>query len=300
LAAVNSSADPSGFAAEPTAVAIPSRSERQAMDWGLALASQGIEAVIEGDPVAGGWRLVVPESEASRAGDVIRQYRRENRRFAWRRELPGGSFVFHHAAFGWVAMLAAIFVFQPWIVDAGRFDTATVRQGEWWRAFTAIWLHADIAHLASNTITGGLAVGLAMGRFGAGTALFLTLLAGAAANFFAMNVRGAAYSGLGASGVVMAALGMLAGYAVIWWRVSRYATKPVLISVGAGVLLFLVIGIDPSSDVLAHLGGFVSGLVFGALAAWAGWSRYNRPFAIAYAVLSVAVWAAALVRHGSF
>lgn len=268
------------------------------MDWGLALASQGIEAVIEGDPVAGGWRLIVPAPEAVRAGDVIRQYRRENRRFEWRRELPGGGFVFHHAAFAWVALLAVIFVFQQWFLDAGRFDTAAVRQGQWWRAFTATWLHADIAHLASNTLTGGLAVGLAMGRFGAGTALFFTLLAGTAANFFAMVARGGAYSGLGASGVVMAALGMIAGYAVIWWRVSRHATKPVLISIGAGISLFLVVGVDPSSDVLAHLGGFIFGLVFGALAGWMNWSRFNRAFAAAYVVLAISVWTAALVRSG--
>ena len=46
----------------PPLACIRAHSERQAMDWSLVLASQGIEAVIERHPDTGVWRLwVAPE-----------------------------------------------------------------------------------------------------------------------------------------------------------------------------------------------------------------------------------------------
>jgi membrane associated rhomboid family serine protease len=262
------------------------------MDWGLALESRGIGAVIERD--ADGWRLVVEAGEAARARREILEYRRENRRFAWRRMLPGGTTGFHRGALAWVAALGCVFLFQGGLLEAGRFDTAAVRQGQLWRAVTATWLHADVAHLAGNLVSGGLTLGLAMGRFGPGTALLGTLLAGAGANLLALAARGTDYVGLGASGVAMAALGMLAGHAVAWWRVSRHATRPVLTSLGAAVFLFLVLGVDPRSDVAAHFAGFVLGLAAGAAATWLRPAGRGLPSGVAYLALVLGTWAAAL------
>src|SRR5271168_3132778 len=57
--------------------AIPARSKRQAMDWSLVLASQGITAIIRQTET--GWELIVDEPEHGRAGAVISQYQIENR-----------------------------------------------------------------------------------------------------------------------------------------------------------------------------------------------------------------------------
>jgi membrane associated rhomboid family serine protease len=37
----------------------------------------------------------------------------------------------------------------------------------------------------------------------------------------------------------------------------------------AGVLLFVLLGVDPEADVVAHLGGFIAGLLLGSLLALA-------------------------------
>lgn len=276
---------------------MPARSERQALDWALVLASQGIEAAIEAPNGDGPWTLRVPSAERARALEAIRLYRRENRRFAWRRELPPTSLVFHNAVLIWAVGLIVLHGLQSPLLEPGRFDTAQFRQGAWWRAFTATTLHSDVAHLAANTLTGSVPLGLAMGRFGPGTALFLTLLGGAAGNLFAMTARGTPYLGLGASGVVLAAVGLLAGHAVTWWRVSRHATRHVVASVAASVFLFLVVGVDPAADVLAHLGGFLSGLLLGALAAWGRWERRDTSLGIAYAATLALSWILAVVRR---
>lgn len=271
-------------------------SERQAMDWGLVLASQGIEAVIEPASTSGAWTLQVPAGDWERAREAIRLFRRENRRFAWRRELPSAGVVFHHGAILWAAALILVHVFRDSLLSAGRFDSEVVRAGAWWRAFTATSLHSDVAHLAANTLTGGVAMGFAMGRFGPGTTLALTLAAGAAGNAFAMAARGTPYLGLGASGVVMGAVGLLTGHAVTWWKVSRHASRRVLGGLAAGSFLFLVVGVDPAADVLAHFGGFLGGTVLGALASWWRWERGDRAWMAAFAATTAAAWTLAMLR----
>ena len=247
---------------------IRSRSERQAMDWSLVLASEGIEVTLDRDPLNAGWRLLVAPEDELRARGAIRQYCRENRAFEWQHEVPGSDFWFDGRVIFWGLAVALVFIITQGPVDGGLFDTRLVRQGDWWRAFTAEWLHRDLAHLASNLTIGMLFLGLAMARFGAGLGLFGSLLAGGLANFAGMILRAENYRGLGASGLVMGALGMIVAQAVPWWRSGRRGNRVVLSSLGTGALLFILLGTDPSSDIVAHSAGLVFGMFFGALAAF--------------------------------
>ena len=198
-----------------------SKSERLVMEWGLVLVSQGIETAIDHTESLGSgsgtrrvWCLKVATVNVEGAREAIRLYRRENRRFNWAHEGSAGWVLFHKGAMRWSLTMGCIFLSQTVLLEPCIFDSRSVRTGDWWRALTATWLHADIAHLAANTLAGGVMMGLAMGRFGLGTALLLTLIGGMCGNLFALLVRGVDYRGLGASGVVMAALGLLAGQAV--------------------------------------------------------------------------------------
>ena len=330
---------PSSDTAPPLLAALTAWSERQAMDWGLALISQGIPAVIDREEASVGpfdgtseraseesiegavdqephsqnpgpssqsvrrdrWLLRVEPDVLERARAVVLEYRRENRRFAWHRTaIAARPLSWNPTAVPWVLVLCAIHALLPMALrSAGWVEVSSVRQqGQWWRLFTGTWLHADVAHLASNVGTGALTLGFAMGRYGPGTALCLSLVAGAAANIPGVLLRDPTARALGASGVVMAALGLLVGHAVVWWRISRYASKPVWISLGAGVFLFLTLGINPVSDVLAHVGGFFGGILLGALAAWFRWGRFEKLWALAYAVLAVGPWLCAWVARG--
>ena len=95
-------------------------------------------------------------------------------------------------------------------------DSAAVARGEWWRIFTAIMLHADAGHLISNLSIGVILFGFVMGRFGRGTGLLATLLAGAAGNALSLVLNSKPFYGLGASGMIMAALGMLSAQTLRW------------------------------------------------------------------------------------
>ena len=61
----------------PLDILIPARNRRQAMDWSLVLASQGIGHVIDHDE-ANGWTLAVSAADRAAALAHIHQYRLHN------------------------------------------------------------------------------------------------------------------------------------------------------------------------------------------------------------------------------
>jgi len=68
---------------------------------------------------------------------------------------------------------------------------------------------------------------------------------------------------LGASGMVMGALGLLAAQSLSSRhpRVIKYVAGGLF----GGVMLFVLLGMNPGTNVVAHLGGFLSGLALGGL-----------------------------------
>ncbi|MBI3191649.1 MAG: rhomboid family intramembrane serine protease, partial [Pedosphaera parvula] len=245
----------------PESVLIPVRSRSQAMDWSLALASQGIAATITHDPEQDRWSLMVDAPDSQQAFATLKQYHLENRGWRWAQPLPWAGTMFH-----WGSLLWCLFL---WVVhglvlsgganlrEAGVMDNVAFRNGEGWRLFTAVTLHADWSHLVSNLTTGFLLFGLAMARYGAGMGLLAAFLAGVGGNLAGALLYARPYQGLGASGMVMGALGLLAGGAISQWRAHPFSRKQVLAGLAAGLMLFLLFGADPHSDTLAHLGGFV-------------------------------------------
>ena len=208
---------------------ISARSRRQAMDWSLVLASQGIEPVIEQTEEAG-WALVVAARDYETSLTAIRQYRWENRRWPWRSPTFKSGFVFDWGSAAWIVLTVVFY----WLSDtraslrtAGIMDGAAVAHGEWWRLFTATLLHADLGHLATNAVFGFLLVGLAMGQCGTGVGLLAAYLAGAEVlsyhpvsalvdgqglNITVMSYRGNLYFGLIACRRLVPDLEVMAGY----------------------------------------------------------------------------------------
>ena len=269
------------------------------MDWSLVLVSQGIEATIERDPEADQWRLVIDVPDYSRALQAIRQYRAENRHQVWRQQLPWTGLVFD-----WRSVLPLAFIVFLFAVEAtgrgnlraaGMMDNQAVHAGQWWRLFTAVTLHGDLAHLTANVITGLLLLGLAMGALGPGIGLLAALLAGAGGNLAGLLFYPDAHRGLGASGMVMGALGLLAAQ---WLALLRHGLTPrqlVLRGVLSGCLLLVLLGFSPERnvDVLAHVAGFGTGLAMGAVLAFCPRNVLHGEWVDRTALASVAGLAAA-------
>ncbi len=133
---------------------------------------------------------------------------------------------------------------------------------EYYRAFTAMWLHADVGHIFFNMLMLliiGPAVEVLLGK-----ARFLALyvLAGLGGSVGSYLLSQANVLGVGASGAI---IGVMGAYVVIGLR-RRLPVAPVVIL----LLINLVYGFWGNVDWRAHLGGFVTGCVVAFLYDYAG------------------------------
>ncbi len=247
---------------------IITRSRTQAMDWSLVLASQDIEHSIDFSPEEGFWFLSLAAAEEERARAAIRQYRWENRT-GWRQPLPLTDLLFDIRSVFWFLVPIVLFLVDEAthrsLSEAGRMDNVAASHGQWWRLFTAVTLHADIAHLVANVGIGILFLGLAMGIWGTGTAWLASFLAGVGGNVAGWIVYHQPYHGLGASGMVMGALGLLVAPSVQFLRTHTKTRMALGRGFMAGVLLLVLLGFSPGTDIVAHLAGFGWGALFGFL-----------------------------------
>jgi len=286
---------------ETAPLRISARSRREAMDWGLVLASQGIEAAVEKSPSH--WFLMVQAQDFDRAQAILRQYRAENRGWAWKQPLPQTGMLFHWGGLGWAAAIVAFYYWSavrfPGVSGAGILDSEKVRHGQWWRLWTAITLHENAPHLVSNATTGFILMGLAMARYGVGVALLASYLAGWVGNVASLKVYAEPHQSLGASGMVMGALGLVTAQSFSHWRKYPLGTRLFFRALAGGALILALLGFSPDSDMAAHVGGFMAGAIFGGLLSLAPPERLQRGPAnasalLALAALLVATWHLAL------
>ncbi len=150
--------------------------------------------------------------------------------------------------------------------SSGELAAGLLRTGELWRVVTALTLHADFPHLVTN-LSFGMVFGYLAGQlFGPGIAWASIVAAGASGNLFDALLMPASHRAIGASTAVFATLGLLAAYS--WRRRSGrsarwpYRWAPLI----AAVALLALLGTGGEhTDVLAHLTGFVSGTLLGAV-----------------------------------
>jgi membrane associated rhomboid family serine protease len=159
-------------------------------------------------------------------------------------------------------------------------------QHEYYRAFTAMFLHANFQHIIFNMIAlviVGPAVEVQLGK---ARFLALYLLAGLAGSVASYLLSPANIYGLGASGAIM---GVIGAYIVIGLR-RRLPVAPVV----ALLVLNLIIGFTGGIDWRAHLGGLGVGALLAFLFDYAGGLRDRTAglvLAVGASVLTLAVLA---------
>lgn len=290
---------------QPVQTVYVSRRRKDCREYALVLESLGIGHAFR--RVEGEFALVVAAADAAQARKELDAYARENRVWLTRVvRLPqrGGG---RQGVIGYVVVLFLVTIFDrrdafafDWFA-AGKSNAGLIRDGQWWRALTALTLHVDLAHLMSNLVFGGL-IGLFAGQLlGSGLAWASILIAGAAGNLLVASLRQSDHSSVGASTAVFAALGMVAAF--VWTRRSH--AQPSRLRrwaplVGAVVLLgFLGTG-GVRTDVGAHVAGFFCGMMLGIVYGVIGGgvefkARTQVLFGMAAILLLTFAWAAALV-----
>ncbi|MBN1237075.1 MAG: rhomboid family intramembrane serine protease [Gammaproteobacteria bacterium] len=267
-------------AAEHVVVA-RSRSEPQCAELSLVLTASGIEHW-RTSAAHGEWLLVVPAAEARRAVAELEAYRAEHARPV---EPPPPVPEHRHpwvgvGAYAALLMLVATFAKQyafglEWLA-AGRLAAGQLLAGEWWRSVTALTLHVDTGHLASNLGFGAF-FGYFIGRyFGPGVGWFAILASGTLGNVLNAVIQSPDHRSIGASTAVFGALGLLTAHA---WRrgvaQTSWRARVAPLAAGIGLLAFTGTG-GENTDIFAHLTGFAAGFGIGA-----GLARTRVPQALA-------------------
>jgi membrane associated rhomboid family serine protease len=235
----------------------------EASERALVLQALGIDsAIVELD----GRRVVaVAPEDGPRARAEIDRYDRENASGSPALD-PSPPISWGFAAAGvYAAVLIGFWSRGPW--TWGRAVAGSIRAGEWWRAVTALTLHADLSHLAGNLLFGAVFGVMLAESVGFGVAWFGFLLTGAIGNAANAWIQSPSHAAVGASTGVFGMLGMQVAFDALTrrhvhhGRIRRWAP----FVVGLGLLSWLGGGIPGEPiDVGAHVLGFAAGVLLGA------------------------------------
>ena len=248
------------------------KSSQEAREYALVVLAMGLDCLIKVEE--NGYLIHGEEAFSEAIREEFRLYQEEQ----VYRPTPATVPIFGSGvelALVWVGILLFCFTRQIQYpeVETKYFSSSLgiVTDGEWYRAFTSLFLHGDMPHLLGNAAFGSVFGILVSNSFGPLRGWGLIMLSGFIGNLLNIFIRfPESYFGLGASTAVFGALGLLVGSGLdVAWRERSFrkgvrAFTPLL----AGLIIFGMHGIGgPGIDTLAHLTGMVSGISLGLPAA---------------------------------
>ena len=259
-----------------------SEKQTEVEKWALVLVAVGIPHRLEHAQT--GWLLLVPDSAAPQAHaalDADDAEAREDQDVV----LPEPVSRFASWAVGVAvgALLLAFFAVtgppgagSRWF-EVGAGSASLIVHGELGRTVTALTLHVDAVHALSNAVATGMLLALVVLRLGPGCGVWLTLLAGAGANWLSAIAHDANHVAVGASTATFGAIGILTGLRLVPASTTmRKRSKPWAV-LAAAVLLLAMLGTGRGSDVLGHALGLLCGGVLGVVSGLALRRRFGAP-----------------------
>ncbi len=238
-------------------------SRKLADEWALVLVAEGLSpSVSEGTQ---GVVVAVPPEEVEQATNALLAYESENPvappvPTEWR-----GSAPLYAALVFSILLLDFFFITDVWDsevrwIEIGAADAALVMQGEWWRAVTALTLHADLKHVLGNVIAGAIFLHIVCRAMGPGLGSLTVLAAGAGGNLVNAFFYGSLHISIGASTAVFGALGLMGGMGVVRRRRRGAQGRHVWVPIVAGLAILAMLGTAGERvDLLGHLFGFLVG-----------------------------------------
>lgn len=180
-------------------------------------------------------------------------------------------------------------------LESGSLNGAIPATHEWWRAVTALTLHADVGHLLSNLAFGTVLGYLASRALGGGVAWASILIGAMMGNALDALWMPDQQRSIGASTAVFATLGILSAYAWVLETATNLRWAKRLGPLIAGVILLGFLGAGGErTDVVAHVTGFMSGCALGAVLGKIPEQRFeSRGLQLASGALSLAIIAVA-------
>lgn len=247
----------------------------QAFDHSLVILAMGEACRVIEATTPGEYDLQAEKHPAPRISGELEAYGKEIALPSKPR--PAGNEWLRHSAGwrycgAWALVLISVFYWQhqdsSLVERAASSSVGLIRQGEWWRPLTALFLHADVGHLVGNLVGGVIFATLVARSVGPLLGWTMILACGTLGNIITSRLTyPEPFVSIGASTAVFAALGILSGFGISETLRER-ARQPwlrIAAPVFAGIILlgWLGGGHDPHTDVLGHVFGFGSGLAAG-------------------------------------
>jgi rhomboid protease GluP len=272
---------------------LPGREKVMVSSWALDSEKGRVTSTVAGNGLLAGRRFLE---------DVLREPRRSDAEL--KPQAPRTPVVIAapgppKVTYGLLALMLAVFVAEllcglrprtgllrpdvTTLVGLGGLLPSSVDQGEWWRLFTAAFLHVDAIHLLLNAVAfylGGVVLERLLGRIWMVALFIIGALAGAAFSYLLSPPN---VVSVGASGAILAILG--AAFVVTFrlpGGMDRLRLQVSLLGVLAPTLVPLVVKRTGGQvDFAAHLGGAAAGVLVGlwllrgwpASRALPGWRR---------------------------
>jgi rhomboid protease GluP len=135
-----------------------------------------------------------------------------------------------------------------------------IAQGEWWRIFTAMFLHGGVSHILFNAFSLFVFAPELERLVGKWKFLMIYLVSGIMGNVLTFIVQDASYASVGASGAIFGVFGAYVAL-VYFTRNNLPQLKQVILPI---VIISVVMTfLSPNVNVTAHIGGLITGFMFG-------------------------------------
>ena len=146
----------------------------------------------------------------------------------------------------------------------GAITYLDINNGDYWRLFSAIFLHVGAGHLAVNCLSLLIMGGLLEKMVGHSRFAVIYIGSGISGSSFSYLMIPFLGVGAGASGAIFGCVGALAGYFIVnrksMGEMGKQNLNAVLILAGINFAFGYIV---PGIDNWAHLGGFIAGVILG-------------------------------------
>jgi rhomboid protease GluP len=159
------------------------------------------------------------------------------------------------------------------LIRFGAHAKEFTEQGQFWRISTAMFLHAGLLHIAFNLFALMQVGPMVEQIFGKGRMLFLYMVTGIIGNI-ASEMWISHGLAIGASGAIMGLIGVAAGWGQRDGTRMGHGIRDMMVK---WLVYTVMMGFVLHADNAAHIGGFVSGALFGYLykPKWGNWGTHT-------------------------